>query len=74
MIVLAIRIVRSGSSPTFYPLSFIFSGQANADLPLATTMTCTHVMGDYDFILAVQLYPDNRKPNISTTKLLPVLP
>jgi len=58
MILLSIKIVRSGSAPHVLPLAFILCAQALADLTRAATMTSTQVMVGYAFILGVQLYPD----------------
>jgi hypothetical protein len=58
MILLSIKIVRSGSAPHVLPLSFILCAQGLAELTRAATMTSTQVMVGYAFILGVRLYPD----------------
>jgi hypothetical protein len=58
MVFLAIRIVRSGSSPHVLPLSFVLFAQTYQDLTRAATMTATQVMVGYAFILGVYYYPD----------------
>lgn len=58
MILLSIKIVRSGSAPHVLPISLIMCAQALADLTRAATMTSTQVMVGYAFILGVRMYPD----------------
>lgn len=59
MVVLSIRIVRSGSSPHVLPLAFVLFAQAtNGDMTRNATMTSSQIMIGYAFIMGVQLYPD----------------
>ncbi len=59
MFFVAVKIVRSGSSPHVLPLSCMLFAQAwNADMTRAATMTSSQVMIGYAFILGVQIYPD----------------
>ena len=58
MILLSIKIVRSGSAPHVLPLAFILCAQGLAEMTRAATMTSTQVMVGYAFILGVRLYPD----------------
>jgi len=59
MSLVAIRIVRSGSSPHVLPLAFMLFAQAwNGDMTRAATMTSSQVMIGYAFIMGVQIYPD----------------
>ena len=58
IIVLAIRIVRTGTSPHVLPLSFILFAQGMEDLTRAATMTSTQVMIGCVYILGAQIYPD----------------
>lgn len=59
MIFLAVRIVRSGSSPHVLPLA-IFLGSATylGDLTRSATMTATQVILGYSFILGAYFHPD----------------
>ena len=66
MIFVAIRIVRSGSSPHVLPLSFILLGQGYADLTRAATMTASQVMVGYAFILGALYHPDT-EPELQVT-------
>ncbi len=60
MVFLAIRIVRTGSSPHVLPLSFFLLLQTyQSDLTRNATMSCTQVMIGYSFILGAYFYPDN---------------
>jgi hypothetical protein len=63
MVLFAIKIVRSGSSPHVLPLSFILLAQGyQGDLTRAATMTASQVMVGYAFILGVYYHPDNISP------------
>jgi hypothetical protein len=60
MVILAVSITRSGSSPHVLPLSFCLLAQAyQGDLTRGATMTATQVMIGYAFILSAYYYPDN---------------
>jgi hypothetical protein len=55
---LAVRIVRTGTSPHVLPLSFILFAQGMQDFTRAATMTSTQVMIGCVFILGAYIYPD----------------
>jgi len=59
MILLSIRIVRSGLTPHVLPLSFLLLAQIYQDLTRNAAMTSTQVMVGYAFILGAYYYPDN---------------
>ncbi|WP_263350328.1 hypothetical protein [Acidicapsa acidisoli] len=60
MVVVAVRIVRGGTSPHVLPLSFCLLAQAyQGDLTRNATMTSSQVMMGYAFILGAFYYPDN---------------
>jgi len=55
----AIRIVRSGSSPHVLPMALVlFVMGWSVDMTRAATMTSTQIMIGYAFIMGVQRYPD----------------
>jgi len=60
MLILAVRVTRSGSSPHVIPLAVCLFAQAyQGDLTRAATMTASQVMVGYAFILSAHYYPDN---------------
>jgi len=60
MIILSVRLVRSGSSPHVLPLSFFLFAQTYiGDLTRAATMTASQVMVGYAFILGAYYHPDD---------------
>ncbi len=60
MVTVAVRVVRSGTSPHVLPLSFCLLAQAyQGDLTRNATMTASQVMMGYAFILGASYYPDN---------------
>jgi hypothetical protein len=70
MILLAINITRSGSSPHVLPLAFICFAQTYiGDLTRAATMTSTQVMVGYAFILGAYYYPDNTGQDFEADEL-----
>ena len=66
MVFLAIRIVRSGSSPHVLPLSFYVLTQGyTGDMTRNATMTGSQVMVGCAFILGAYYYPDNISPEVT---------
>lgn len=59
MILLAIRIARSGSTPHVVPMSFFLIATGYADLTRNATMTATQILLGYAFILSAYYNPDN---------------
>jgi hypothetical protein len=60
MIFLAVRIVRSGSTPHVLPLAtFLASAGYVGDLTRSASMSATQVMIGYSFILSAYFHPDN---------------
>jgi hypothetical protein len=65
MILLAVRIVRKGTSPHVLPLSFILFAQGMSDLTRAATMTASQVMIGEAYILGAFMYADQYALQIS---------
>lgn len=59
MILLSIRIARSGSAPHVVPLSFFLLATGYADMTRNATMTATQILIGYAFILSALYNPDN---------------
>jgi hypothetical protein len=60
MMILALRIVREGSSPHVLPLSFCLMAETYmGDLTRSATMTSSQIFFGYTFILGAYYYPDN---------------
>ena len=60
MMLIAVRIVRAGSSPHVLPLSFCLMAEGyQGDLTRAATMTASQIMVGYAFILGAYYHPDN---------------
>jgi hypothetical protein len=59
MILFAIRIARSGSTPHVVPMSFFLIATGYADMTRNATMTATQILFGYAFILSAYYHPDN---------------
>jgi hypothetical protein len=65
MILLAMRMVRSGSMPHLLPMSFFLMGQLYmGDLTRNAAMSSSQTMVGYSFILGAFYYPDNASQEI----------
>jgi hypothetical protein len=62
MVVLAVRVVREGSSPHVLPLSFCLLADVYlGDLTRSATMTSSQIFMGYAFILGAYYYPDDAR-------------